>query len=128
VIHRKNRHLKCFDQERDVLSIVTDNEIRALEDALLLAQLLFRPESARQANNMLNETDHRNTIHLTLRSSRVGRANMAVNRKRKHVDDDSTDSEVGGTEQNPIAHRVRRRRMNQVLSNLSKMVNRLGQH
>lgn len=110
-----------------MLSNVTDNDIHALEDALLLAQPLVRLESVRQANKMLNETDHRNTIHLTLRNSSVGRTNMTVNRKRKLVDDDSTDSEVGGTEQNTIAHRIRRCRMNQVLSNLSKMVNRLRQ-
>jgi hypothetical protein len=30
----------------------------------------------------------------------VGRINMAVKRKRKHVDTDSTDPEVGGTKQN----------------------------
>jgi hypothetical protein len=110
-----------------VLSNVTDNEIRALEDALLLAQPLVRPESVRQANKMLNEIDHKNTIPLTLRNASVERTNMAVNRKRKLVDDDSTDSEVRGTEQNTIAHRIRRRRINQVLSNLSEMVNRLCQ-
>jgi hypothetical protein len=75
-----------------VLSNVTDNEIRALEDALLLAQPLVRPESVRQANKMPNEIDHRNTLHLTLRNASVERTNMVVNRKRKLVDDDSTDS------------------------------------
>jgi hypothetical protein len=52
---------------------------------------------------------------------------MAVNRKRKLVGDDSTDSKVGGKEQDTIAHRIGRRHMNQVLSNLSKTVNRLCQ-
>jgi hypothetical protein len=55
-----------------VLSNVTDNEIRALEDALLLVQPLVRPESARQANKMLNETNHRNTIHLTFAVAACG--------------------------------------------------------
>ena len=108
-----------------MLSNVTDNEIRALGDALLLAQPLAKPESVCQANKMLNETDHRSTMYLSLHNASMGRTNMAVNRKRKLVGDDSTDPEVGGTEQNTIAHRIRRRRMNQVLSNLSKLVNRL---
>jgi len=88
-IHRKNAILKYFKQERDVLSNVTDNEIRALGDALLLAQPLAKPESVCQANKMLNETDHRSTMYLSLHNASMGRTNMAVNRKRKVVGDDS---------------------------------------